>query len=319
LLANAATELGTDGLATACSDAVFTQSTHTISSATTGLPVVAPYQWFSITSATDAANVGIFRASGATHDGDSIVVDTEVLDVTDAASGSAILSGTRITQAYDALESFTIERELTDLTIPKFFTWLECYVSSLSLNYAIGDKLSGSFGFLGATTETQTTTSGFASVGSAVAATTTPYFNTVTGTSVLLDEVTMGESCVESLTMDIQANLRERRCIGSGLAASSIGLDPFKISFTANIYFGTAESAALYAKKIADTALSFSVCLSDSSGNGFAISMPRCKITSAEVDAGGMGSDVMMSLAADAVTDSTDDTMIHIDILGSTA
>jgi len=297
-------------------DAVFTQSAHTLAGTTT-LPLIEPGQWFQLTGCNLAANDGIYKATSATHTTSLITVDTEVKDFTDDTSNSATISSGRLSQAYDDLRTFTIERELSDLAVPLFFSWKGCYVNSLSLNYSITDKLTGSFGFLGSETEVQGTSSILDDAGEA--ATTTPFFNSVTGTSVLLDGVTMGESCVESLTLDIQANLRERRCIGGGLSASSIGLDPFKISFSANIYFGTAASAALYAKKISDTSLTFAVCLTDSEGNGFAITVPRAKITSAEVDGGGMGSDVMLSLACDAVTDSTDATMIHIDRLGTTA
>jgi hypothetical protein len=220
-------------------------------------------------------------------------------------------------QGNDALRTFTVERELADVS--QFFTWKGCYVSALNLSYTIGEKVNGSVSFIGQETETLNTASQFAGIGSEVAATTTPAFNSVTGTSVLLDGVPLGESCAESFTLDINANLRERRCLGGGLAATSIGFDQFSISGSANIYFGSSASATLYKKKMTDTYITYAMCVTDSEGNGFAISFYRAKITAADVDGGALGSDVMMSLSFNAVTDPTTETMICIDRLGTVA
>ncbi len=314
LLANTFTRVGTDGVVTV-SDAVFTGSSE-ITSAGSEFPSLEKGQWFSISGST--YNNGIYKTSSSiAPTTGSITVDTAVKDTTVESSGSVVLSSSRLKQANSSLRTFTLERELADVN--QFFTWPGTYVSSLALNYSVTDKLSGNFGFMAQESEQQGTASKFPGIGSEVDPTTTPYFNAVTGTSVLLDGVAMGESCAESLAINIDGSLRERKCLGGGLSATSIGFDQFKISFTASIFFGTAASAALYQKKLLDSALSFSVCLTDSEGNGVAVTIPRGKITSAEVTGGSLGSDVMLSLNVDAVTDPTEDTMIIFDTLGSVA
>ncbi len=316
LLADDYVEGGSDSVTTVA-DMVFTGSS-TITSATTALPDLAKGQYFQISGANTVANNGIYKCSDSVEPTTaSIAVDTAVKDTAADTSSSTVLSSARVQQSNDTLKTFTIEREMSDVT--QFLTWAGVYVSSLSLNYAIGSQLTGSFGFLGTESEAQGTASDFPGISSEVAATTTPAFNVVTGTTVLLDGSSMGASCLESLSVDIQANLRERRCIGGGLSASSIGLDPFTITFTANIYFGSDESAAIYAKKLSDTVLTLSAVVTDADGQGMAITFPRAKITSAEIDGGSMGSDVMLSLSATASTDPTFGTQIIFDRLGSSA
>ena len=318
LLANTYDEVDTNGVITVV-DMAFDTGTDIISSATSALPLLEKGQFFQIPDANNALNIGIYKASSSVAPTvDAIEVDTAVKEVgaTDTAQ-STTLSSSRLKQSNGTLPTFTIERELEDVS--QFFTWAGVYVSSLNLGYTIGDKVAGNFGFMAQESEAQGTATDFAGIGSEVAATTTPYFNSVTNTFVLIDGVDLGESCAESFTLDINANLRERRCIGGGLSASSIGEDQFTITGSANLYFGSTGSAAIYNKKLTDLPITFAMLVTDSEGNGFAVSIPRGKITAADVDGGSLNSDVMMSLAFDAVTDPDFGTMVIIDRLGTVA
>ncbi len=297
--------------ATVVADAVFNATAHTIASAGADLPVLAPGQWFSLAGAGTAANRGIFKASSATQTASLITVDTAVKDVVNEAAVSVTVSSSRLKQANDDLISFTIERELSDVT--RFFTWAGCYVTSLNLSYSIGQQVNGTFGFLGMTPEE----TGVATLlGTPGNPTTTSNFNSVTGTYVLVDGSSLADSCIESFTLDINANLRERRCIGSGLAASDIGSDQFTITGSGNMFFGSATSATLYGKKLLDQTITFSVAVTDQDNNAFAVTFPRAKITAADVDGGSMGSDVMLSLTFSASYDTTTETMLIIDRMG---
>ena len=294
----------------AIADAVFTATGDTITSASLALPVIAPGQWFSITGT--ANNNGLFKASSGTHTTASLAVDTTVKDITDEASVAATISSSRLKQGTETLRSFTIEREMADVS--RVFTWKGCYISTMNLSYAIGSQVNGSFGFLAATPEVLGTA---ATITTPANATATPNFNSVTGTWVLVDGSSLGESCIESLAVDINANLRERRCIGAGLSASSIGQDQFSITGTANMFFGSATSATLYGKKLTDSIITFSIAVTDQDGQAFVITFPRAKITEATVDGGSMGSDVMMSFNFTASTDTTTATMLIIDRVGA--
>jgi len=275
LLASTYTLAGTNGIKT-ITDMVFTTATHIISSASNLLPVLEKGQWFKITGAASALNNGIYRASSSVAPtAGSITVDTAVKDVgLTATAASCVISSARVKQGDATLRSFTIEREHSDVT--QFFTWKGMYVSSMDLSFTDKSTVSGSFGFMAKSPEVQGTVTGFPSgTASAVAATTTPRFNSVTGTSVLIDGVTMGESCVSDFTLNVAANTREIRCLGSGLSAAAIVADQFTITGSTNIFFGTSTSAGLYGKKLTDLPLTFSICVTDSAGNAFAVTIPR--------------------------------------------
>ena len=319
LLASTPVPVAANGVK-AVADMAFTSTTHTISSASAALPLLDKGQWFSITGAGSPSNNGAFKASSSTAPTTSaIVVDTVVKDVgLTATAVSCVISSTRLKQGNETpLRTFTIERELSDDAI--FFTWAKCYVSSATLSYALDQKVKATMSFLGAATEQFGNVSKFAGIDTEVAATTTPYFNSVVDTYVLIDGAEMGDSCIESLSVEINGNLRERRCYGSGLASSSVGFDTFTVKGSGSMFFGSANSAALYAKKISDTSITFTVCVTDSAGNGFAITMPRAKITKGDVPGGSLGSDVMMNVEFEASTDPTLETKFIIDFMGSLA
>jgi len=319
LLADDYVTVDTNGIKTVA-DMTFNATTHTIGS-TASLPLLEKGQWFKIAGAAAANNNGSYKASSSVAPTTSaIVVDTAIKDVgtTNAVGASCTISSSRVKQSNGTLRTFTIERELSDVT--QFFSWAGCYVNSLNLSWADKAALSGSFGFMAKESEVQGTTTIFPDgTGSAVAATTTPRFNSVTGTYVLIDGVTMGDSCVMNFTLDINANMREIRCLGSGLSATAITADQFTVTGSSSIYFGSATAATLYGKKLTDLPITFAICCTDADGNGFAITVPRGKITEATVDAGSQNSDVMMSLNWTASTDATLGTLIAIDRLGSVA
>jgi len=319
LLADEPTPASTNGIKT-ISDMAFNATTHTISSATTLLPVLEKGQWFQILGATDAGNNGIYRASLTTAPtSGAIVVEVAVKDVAVTATAhSCTISSTRFKQGNDAPKTYTIERELSD--VGKFFTWAGCHVSSLNLSFSPTEKVTGTFNFLGQVSEVHGDASLFPGIASAVAAPTTPQFNSVTGCHVLLDSTDLGSSCAASFSIDINANLRERRCLSGGLAASSIGYDQFSVSGTLSIFFGSASSSTFYNKNLSDLPFTFAIACTDSAGNAFCLNVYRAKITSCSVDGGSLGSDCMMSVTFSASTDSTiTNSLIAIDVVGSTA
>jgi hypothetical protein len=318
LLANTPVAVGTNGILTVA-DMAFNSTTHTISSATNALPLLEKGQWFQIKGAASALNNGNYRASMTTAPTiGAIVVETAVKDVgLTATAAECTISSTRIKQGnIDPLRSFTLERELADVSI--FHTYKACKVSSLSLSYSTSDKISGSFGFMANKPEVNGNVSLFPGIATALDATTTPQMNSVTSTHVLLDGASLGEGCVESFSLEINANLRERRCLGAGLSAASIAADSFSVSGSGSVFYGTSETSTLYGKLLSDLPITFSICTTDSDGNAMAISIYRAKLNSANVSGGALGSDVMLALNFDAATDSTTETMIAFDILGET-
>jgi len=298
-------------------DMTFNMTTHTIGSIAAALPVLEKGQYFSISGAVSALNNGIYRASlTVAPTATAIVVEPVVKDVgATAPADECVISSTRYKQGNDTPRFFTLEREMEDVS--RFFTYKDTYVTSLNLSYSPSERVSGSFGFMSAEPEVHGTTSLFPGIDTAVAATTSTTFNTVVGTHVLIDNADLGEGCLSSLTIDITAGARERRCLGSGLAPSSIAFDTFNVTCSGSVFFGTDATSTLYNKQLSDLPINFSMCVTDADGNGFAISIPRAKLTSAACDGGSIGSDVLMSMAFSASTDPTLGSIVAIDVLGA--
>jgi hypothetical protein len=129
----------------------------------------------------------------------------------------------------------------------------------------------------------------------------------------------MGDSCAESFSLNINTGMKERRCLGSGIGLAGITQGSFEITADLNIFFGAASSAAVYDKMVGDLPVSFAIYCEDANGDGYAISIERAKISSSEVVAGGINTDVMMNLSLTATVGSTSGAMIAIDRIGSVA
>lgn len=310
LLASTFTRTGT-GNTVEVTDAVF--AAGTITSATSDLPVLELNQWFQVSGTT--SNDGIYKTSGSVAStAAAITLDTAVKDAVTESSVTCDFSSGRLKQGSDDLRSFTFERELEDVS--RFFTYPECYVSSLSLNYNIGSAVNGSLNIVGAEPEATGTSSDFPGIASEVAATTTPRYNTVTGTYVLVDNTDLGDSCMESFSLTISGNLRERRCLGSGLAPSGFAADPFTVEGSCSIFFGSSESQNLYDKKLAGTQILFSICIEDSLGNAFVVTFPTATIVEGNIDGGENGTDVMMSTKFTG-NSTPGNPVVIIDVLGA--
>lgn len=318
LLAGEFVPCGTNGVVT-ITDATFSSVDNSINSAGGGIPhtVLEVGQWFSIAGANTAANNGIFRISPTVAaTANKLIVDSEQATITtDASADSVTMSSSRLKNGLEPLRTFTIEKEFSDIS--QFFTFTGMGVQSMSLEFSTGSILTGNFNFLGQQC-TRGTVTGFPGIASEVAATTTPVFNSVVGTQVMLDDAPIGDSCANSLSVSVETGLRELRCISSGIGAADLNVGTFVMTMTTELYF-SGNTAAVYDKMITGSPLSLAICVSDDEGNGLAFVFNRCKIASSEVVAGGIDQDVVMSVTVDATLDPTSNSMMIIDRIGSIA
>jgi len=318
LLANTWALSGTTDGTLSVTAVTFTAASDTFS--TTGVfPTMEKGQWFRVSGHSIPELNGVYRCSTTTAPTTTaIVIDTAVYDPGAAAatSSTATFSTSRLKNGTADLKTFSIEKEFSDVT--QFFMAKGMAVQSMSLNFATGEAITGNFSFLGMTM-TRGTASMFPGIASEVAATTTPMINTVNNTVVILDGVKVSDSCAESFSLNINTGMKERRCLGSGLGLAGITQGSFEITADLNIFFGAASSAAVYDKMIADQPIAFSIYCEDSNGDGYAITLERAKITSSEVVAGGLNTDVMMNLSTTATIGTLSSAMIAIDRIGSVA
>ena len=314
LLANTWTIIGTDGTASAAG-VTFVAATNTLT-ATATMPQLAKGQWFRITGHSVTAMNGLYRVSTTVAPTTStIVIDTAVYDPsqTDLATGTATFSSSRLKNGTAALRTFSIEKAFSDVTPVQYFMATGMAVQSMNLNFNTGEAITGNFSFLGMAMARAEAT-GFS--GTDVAATTTPLINTINNTVVLLDGTVLSDSCAESFSLTVNTGMKERRCLGSGIGLAGITQGTFDITGSLNIYFGAASSAAVYDKMIADLPISFSIYCEDANGDGYAITLERAKISSSEVVAGGINTDVMMTLEIKATIGTNSGAMLVIDRIG---
>ena len=318
LLAGEFDPVGTSGVVT-IADATFDAATHTINSAGAHIPAtkLVKGQWFSISGAATAGNNGIYRVSTATAPTTSVlVVDHAQNDVvTDAVADSIVLSSSRLKNGVETLRTFTIQKEFSDVN--QFFTFKGMGVKSMAMDFKTGSVLGGNFAFLGLRCD-RATASAFPGISSEVAATTTPVFNSVVGTSVLLDGSPIGDSCANSLSVSVDSSLRALRCISSGIGAADLNVGTFKMTMTTELYF-SGNTADVYDKMITGMPLSLDICVSDEEGNALAFIFNRCKIASSEIVAGAIDTDIVMKVTVDATIDSVSNSMMIIDRMGSVA
>ncbi|MCK5614394.1 hypothetical protein KAR91_71670, partial [Candidatus Pacearchaeota archaeon] len=129
-------------------DMIFTQSTHTVASATTVLPdSLVAGQWIQIYGTV--SNDGVYKISSTSPTTGAIIVDDAIKDFTDetAPASNAGVSSGRLIDGVDTQRTFSIEKEFSDVS--QFFMYRGMTPQSLSLNYAVGSLLTGSWNFLG--------------------------------------------------------------------------------------------------------------------------------------------------------------------------
>jgi len=195
--------------------------------------------------------------------------------------------------------SFTIQKEFSDLATPEFWNFTGARVSTWNLELATGSILNTTFGILAKDaqmTETQ------------IAGATTPAANTNTVlnavdniASIVFDGDPGGTTFYfNSLTLTMDNSLRGQEAVGTlGL----IGVEAGRMSLTGQVelYF---ENSSLFDKFRATTTFSLSFLAQDAAGNSYVVTVPRAKYTSMEIVAGGNDQDIFASASFEGIVNS---------------
>lgn len=313
--------LGTDGVAT-----VTANLSGNDLEATAGTPfsAVAVGQWVRVTDTAVAGNSGVYRVSAVTG-GDTLTLvrynpATRKLDGTftftsETATAGVKVSGSRIKNG-TLLSSFTIEKRFSD--IAQMIRYAGMSPSKLSLNLASSAIVTGSFDFMGTSSAISATT-GLPATGTDSMS--YPVMNAVTGVGSLQEAgVDLSNSTfVKSMTLQLDNNLRGQEAIGV-LGYAGIGAGTLKITGQVDAYFANGD---LYTKFLNSEATSLSLVLIDSTtgstANGYAITLPKVKFTSGQIQAGGLNQDVMVQMGYEAIFDPATASMILMDRFGAAA
>lgn len=216
-------------------------------------------------------------------------------------SGSQVSNGT-------TERSFTIQRVHSD--IAQFFAFRGMTANKLSLNFASGSLVNGSFEFMG-----RDVVRGGATQlpGITTASRTFDIMNAVKGVGFLAEHgVVLTDSFIKSIKLDIGNNLYARDAIGI-LGAASIGSGSIDVSGSVEIYL---KDGAIYDRFINGESSSIQFNVTDGSGNGYTFNLPKLKYQGPKINAGGKNTDVMFTANFKGLMDPVTGKTILIDRFG---
>lgn len=204
--------------------------------------------------------------------------------------------------------SFSIQKQVADITAGFYETFVGCRFQSLSLSFTPGEFLTGSFGVVGKTSTISTTPITGQTTSAEV---TTIPLNCVNDiTAITVDGVTSTE-VYQSMTIELTNNMRMLDAIG---VLGPAEINPGSLDVTGNIelYF---QNSTMYNRIINDTEFSMTIRAEDATGDYYIFRLPRIKLETAEITAGGLDQDMMVSCSYRATYDSTDQCTISIEKL----
>lgn len=167
--------------------------------------------------------------------------------------------------------------------------------NTMNLSISAGEIVSGSFDFLGKG----------GTVGAAIVA--GADYTDATTEKVLNATSHIGSFSIGGLAspkllsvdLDISNNLMSAPIVSS-MDSGDIGHGQFSVSGSLEVYF---DDSALYSAFLAETASSLTITLGTVAGKKYKISLPKIKLSEANVTAGSMNSYVMSSISFQAIYD----------------
>lgn len=119
-------------------------------------------------------------------------------------------------------------------------------------------------------------------------------------TELTIDAGTVSARCLSEFKIDLNSNVRGIQCIGS-LGEREKVLGRFEATLSGNVYFASDD---LLQHLLDQDTFPVTVKVTDSEGEFYSLTFPKCKVTAAPVTAGGgTNSDVVVALAMSALFD----------------
>lgn len=298
LLQSSFTVFGTAGESAAGSQVDFTATTLTASVATAGADSWATLQRgqvFRVSAGADANHGKLLRVHATTAPTTTVIT----LDASTPAAVSAAVAGvklqtSRLTNGVTP-SSFTIEKQFAD--IGQMMAYKGMSPSKLSLTIAARALTDGTFDFIG-----KSATRGTSTVlpGTLVASRAYDIHNGATGVGFVWEGgVPLTSTFIKRITIDYDNALRGQEAIGN-LGLVGIGSGTIALTGSLEVYFA---DGAIYDKYLNNTYTGISVASVDSSGNGYAFTMPKVNLANAKIVAGAKDQDLMATFDYTALAD----------------
>lgn len=240
-------------------------------------------QWIRLTKAAGANAAQLYVKIVSVAVG-KIIVSGETL-VNETAISTEIEMGAQIVNG-TSFSDYATERKYTDET-NNFARMLGVVINSFALDVRAKSRVTGSFGVIGKSETTQTSTIGD---GTNLAASTTKPMNSIANVVKLLQAQASFKAT--EFSMQIGRNHRARDVIGV-LGADSIGSGSIDAQGVLRFYY---SSAAMFTKLENDTETSLAIVLKDGAGNAYVFEFPAVKFQTGRRVGGGLNQDVIADL-----------------------
>lgn len=259
-------------------------------------------KWFKVAGFTDSTINGYYRALTVTS---SEITTSNPIPATEAPGNSITMTGSMIRNG-TTLTSFSVQKELQDISPPSFFIFNGVRIGQLQLTFETGSILTGVFSLMGLGASVNTAGE---SGQTEVPAPTNEIMNAVSNILQIEFDDVVSTVFFNSLSLNINNNLRAQDAIGS-LPHVGLALSRLEVTGDIELYFADNDE---YTKYLNATAFSLSFRVEDASGKAYVFTLPRCKYETGEVVAGGLDQDVFQRSTIRAIRDPITDAMIQID------
>ena len=202
--------------------------------------------------------------------------------------------------------SFTIQKKFNDTDTVLYQNFVGVRFDTLELNLTPGEIVTGTIGVMGKTGNM----TGVAIAGQTYAtAPTTRVLNATGDVSAILDSGATSSELYNSVSISIANNLRSLEAIGN-LGPVDINYGVMDVTGNIEFYF---KNATVYNRFVNNSAFSMAIKIQDESGDYYNIKLPRIKLETAEITAGGLDQDLTVSCTYRAMYDPTSQCQIEIE------
>ncbi len=263
---------------------------------------VVDYQWIKVGGFSNSANNGWHQVINKISNDEVVVASTlidESIPVGGTVKGSMLRNGV-------IARSMTIEKLFNDTTVPTYFYFRGMEISALTLTAETGAILTGSFSFIGRTSEgTETEISG----ATHLPPSTNTILNAVNSIGSISKNGQPSSSTFQNLNLTLDNNSRGQTAIGTdgyvGAAHGSINL-----TGTTSIYF---EDINDYNDFNNGTSFSLSFILSSPDGD-MVVTLPQVKFSSMTIVSSGINTDIITDSEFTAIIDPSSNSQIQLDV-----
>jgi len=299
--------VGTNGAATGTG--TFSATGLTITGAGTPFTNAASGQWIGVLGATNTGNNKFVQITAASTTGITVASGTFTAET---GTTGIVVSGTRFING-NTKKSFSIERANPDLST----TGLNEAFRGMVVNNWSGDLKPGgligmNFDFVGKDALPMSTGSAFSGTG--VSSLTNRIMNSVSNVSNITEGgSSFSNTYVKSLSWKVSNGVEGLDALGN-LGNVDFRLGEFAFSMQIGLYLA---DATYYNKQINNTSSSFSWRMSDASGNGYVVTIPTARYSTAERPNPGRNQVMMLNLNIEAIDPSNTGQFVIIDRCGT--